>query len=482
MLTLSGLTAFLFEINAAIDTGKYADVSVDEVEDHIERGDLLPYLRARLGDDIDLSRIDDEREAVLGAWLIDILNGNKGRESRKWGVRNHGLCLLVAWTAELIQQRVWEQSPSTSAPKIEVARKSAVSSTQRIIHPMPLNLDRKKIQKPFFGRPHVYILGAGASYAAFPHGDKNGRRLPLMHNIVDVVGLRPVLHAAGINYKNENFETLYSTLVADGQQQALVAAVERQIADYFSGMELPHEPTLYDHLVLSTRAKDIIATFNWDPFLVQAWRRNCGKSGMGPKMLFLHGNTAIGYCMEHKPMRVGKRGDSCPQCNKTFQESRLLYPIAQKNYSVDPFISKSWEMLRVAMKHAYVLTIFGYGAPASDLEAISLMKDAWGKQEERQFEEVEIIDIKPEEELRERWDPFILTHHYRTTSTFYDSLTATHPRRTCEALWQQLMEVEFIDPNPPPHTANWHDLRTWYELLFEDERQAEQMASTSNPS
>ena len=36
-------------------------------------------------------------------------------------------------------------------------------------------------------RPHVVILGAGASAAAFPKGDRNGRRLPLMDDLVQVV-------------------------------------------------------------------------------------------------------------------------------------------------------------------------------------------------------------------------------------------------------------------------------------------------------
>jgi hypothetical protein len=41
--------------------------------------------------------------------------------------------------------------------------------------------------------PHVYILGAGASVAAFPNGERNGKKLPLMSNFVEVVGLKHVL-------------------------------------------------------------------------------------------------------------------------------------------------------------------------------------------------------------------------------------------------------------------------------------------------
>lgn len=54
---------------------------------------------------------------------------------------------------------------------------------------------------------------------------------------------------------------------------------------------------------------------------------------------------------------------------------------------------------------------------------------------------MEIIDIKTEDQLRETWGPFIHTHHYRTATNFYDSWIAQQPRRTCEAMWRQLMGI-----------------------------------------
>ena len=51
-----------------------------------------------------------------------------------------------------------------------------------------------------------------------------------------------------------------------------------------------------------------------------------------------------------------------------------------------------------------MLTIYGYSAPQSDVEAIQIMKEAWGIVEDRDLEEVEIIDIKSEDELRETWN------------------------------------------------------------------------------
>ena len=105
--------------------------------------------------------------------------------------------------------------------------------------------------------PHVIILGAGASLAAFPHGDRNGRGLPVMSNFVGVVGLKTTLEKYGIAYSpGDNFEAIYSSLFRTN----LPATNELSsiIYDYFSQLELPDQPTLYDHLVLSLREKDFI--------------------------------------------------------------------------------------------------------------------------------------------------------------------------------------------------------------------------------
>ncbi len=62
-------------------------------------------------------------------------------------------------------------------------------------------------------RPHVVLLGAGASRAAFPKGDANGLRLPLMSDFVETVsGLADYLRANGICHDG-NIETLYKKLL-----------------------------------------------------------------------------------------------------------------------------------------------------------------------------------------------------------------------------------------------------------------------------
>ena len=59
--------------------------------------------------------------------------------------------------------------------------------------------------------------------AAFPNGDKYGRKLPLMWNIVDVVGVGSLFDEARIDDHHHDFERLYSTLAESGEHDELVA-------------------------------------------------------------------------------------------------------------------------------------------------------------------------------------------------------------------------------------------------------------------
>jgi hypothetical protein len=102
------LTLLILEINAALDTGKYQDVTLDEVEDHIEQGDLFPYLRTRLGDNVDLSLFDEPKARDITMALQEVHSVGAGVERRKWGIENNGLNLLIAWINELIKMRRWQ--------------------------------------------------------------------------------------------------------------------------------------------------------------------------------------------------------------------------------------------------------------------------------------------------------------------------------------------------------------------------------------
>jgi hypothetical protein len=166
----------------------------------------------------------------------------------------------------------------------------------------------------------------------------------------------------------------------------------------------------------------------------------------------------------------GSLGGICGKCGKPFERRRLLFPVKKKDYVTDDWIKTAWDILQERLKHAYILTIFGYGAPKTDVEAVDLMKQAWGSPELRNLEEIEIIDIKNEDELATTWKDFIHTHHYRVTHNFFESWIPNHPRRTCEAMWNQLMEVQFIDRNPVPREVGFPAIWDWYKQLHDHEK------------
>ena len=153
--------------------------------------------------------------------------------------------------------------PLTPVKKIIVNNNSMVGMTKE-----------EGIKQVYNGGGHVVILGAGASIASsLRNPEKNGKKLPSMNNFIEIVGLQDIVDRVPDNLKATNFEKLYSNLHNDNPNSEFIKEIEKRVFDYFSSMKLPDEPTIYDYLVLSLRAKDAIATFNWDPFLYQAWCR-----------------------------------------------------------------------------------------------------------------------------------------------------------------------------------------------------------------
>jgi hypothetical protein len=336
------------------------------------------------------------------------------------------------------------------------------------------------INQVFGGGGHVVILGAGASIAStIQNPEKNGKKLPSMDNFVEIVGLTDLIELVPEELKATNFETLYTNLHNQNPNSELIQEIERRIKVYFGDMELPNEPTIYDYLVLSLRGKDLIATFNWDPFLYQAWVRNGKFTKDLPRLSFLHGNVAIGYSKEDN--RCGPIGMYMREDGGYFEPTKLLYPVEQKNYSDDPFINVEWERVKYWLSKesgTVRATIFGYGAPASDLEAVSLLNNAWGTPDDREMEQFEIIDITPEDELLQRWKGFINSHHYDTSSNYFDSILGLNPRRTSESYFSTYQAITpdemFRKNNPVPRDfKTLEELWEWHKPLIEAEEREE---------
>ena len=334
----------------------------------------------------------------------------------------------------------------------------------------------QEIGSPRWPNPHFVLLGAGASKAALPNGDKNGMDLPLMRNIAVELKLADAFPDDLQELADTDFEAAFSRLYERDPSRA--ASFEEAIADYFERLRLPDEANLYDALLLSLRSKDAIFTFNWDPLLFIS-RVRLNQRGLGdhlPSIFYLHGNVIAAYCETDDVF--GYTNGICSQCGKPFTKTRLLFPVTKKDYNTDPGIRAAWEAAHEVLRQTFMLTVFGYSAPVTDVEAFDLLQQGWGTVSERNMEETEIIhrpdaDADELDELIERWQPFIHSHHYELHDSFYDSWLGMHPRRTAEAHRNQYYEAKFIESNPIPRDlSNLDDLVAWFEPLLHAEQQA----------
>ena len=295
----------------------------------------------------------------------------------------------------------------------------------------------EKIIENYPQRPHLVILGAGASKDATPDGDANGKPLPVMSEFISTLNLTDYIGRIEGVPKTDNIEDVYSWLANQEQFAEERFVVENEIREYFSNITLPNTLTKYDLLVLSLRQKDCIATFNWDGLLVQAYQRMQKITSDLPQMVFLHGNVEVGYCP--KCNTYGYWFAKCHKCGEQLREVPLLYPVKNKNYQKDEFISEQWNILDDYISKAALITIYGYSAPKTDIEAINIIKKAFARLgTPRYFDIVEIIEHPKfdTKNISEAWLDLseMARDHLELRRSVFDSYMFKNPRRSLEFL------------------------------------------------
>jgi hypothetical protein len=105
---LTRLTLLILEYNHLLDTRKYDHITIHDIHREIKDGSVLRYIAKEAAEDVDLSLYLDSKdssdfERQYAQQLRSLYDAYAGQERRKWGVENFGLCILVAWTNEIIQ-------------------------------------------------------------------------------------------------------------------------------------------------------------------------------------------------------------------------------------------------------------------------------------------------------------------------------------------------------------------------------------------
>lgn len=107
-VSLRAFTILMSEINILIDSGEFNDITIEEVYEWIKKEKILPCLGKRATGKIDLSLYDVKGPySNFAKYYHDqmkrLADAYAGDHERKWGVNNLGLCLLLAWTNQLVQ-------------------------------------------------------------------------------------------------------------------------------------------------------------------------------------------------------------------------------------------------------------------------------------------------------------------------------------------------------------------------------------------
>jgi len=105
-MRLSSLTHLGFEVNCILDSNPGSDLTFQEVHNAAREKSIIKLLQDRYADYVDLSLFEsgsEERREVEAALSL-AAECLEGRERRKTGVENRGLCLIVALILEAIQQ------------------------------------------------------------------------------------------------------------------------------------------------------------------------------------------------------------------------------------------------------------------------------------------------------------------------------------------------------------------------------------------
>jgi hypothetical protein len=142
----------------------------------------------------------------------------------------------------------------------------------------------------------------------------------------------------------------------------------------------------------------------------------------------------------------------------------------EKNYTDDPFISSQWESLQFYIQYAYRITIFGYSAPVSDVDARELMLKVWRANQVRDFSQLEVVDIKSKKQLKETWSDFIVRNNYGFLKKIFDTYMFHYPRRSCDAFAGATLQQRPWKENKMSWFKSLDELQQWVTPLVEEER------------
>lgn len=90
------------------------------------------------------------------------------------------------------------------------------------------------------------------------------------------------------------------------------------------------------------------------------------------------------------------------------------------------------------------------------------------------MEQIEVIDVVDEDVLRNRWDDFILSHHYDIHDSFYASMIGKCSRRSADASFGANFNCIAWGEYPIPQNSSWDELDEWLKPYIEAENKVKE--------
>ena len=118
---------------------------------------------------------------------------------------------------------------------------------------------------------------------------------------------------------------------------------------------------------------------------------------------------------------------------------------------------------------AYFVTIFGYSAPVTDIEAKTLMLEKWRENPTRDLAEIDIVDVRARADLESTWQEFFVRQHFAIWNDVSKTCAFRHVRRSCEAFAMATLQNEPWHENPFPKEKELESLHKWLDPLLREE-------------
>lgn len=109
------------------------------------------------------------------------------------------------------------------------------------------------------------------------------------------------------------------------------------------------------------------------------------------------------------------------------------------------------------------------------------MLEKWNENPTRELAEIDIVDIRPKEELEATWNEFFVRKHYVIWKDIFKTCAFRNVRRSCEALAMATLQNDQWHENPFPSITDLAKLQGWLRPLLQEEEQGKFSGQPCSP-